>query len=129
MTARQSDRESGFTLVEVLVAFAIAAIASIMVIRISADIVSGGRRVEVAGLHLDEAEGIVLLRATAGTLRAGFEHGTFSDGQPWTLSVADVGPRLGWQNLPPVWRVRLTLGGSDGGLVYTTLVSGGLGGT
>lgn len=121
--------EEGFTLVEVLVAFAIVSLASVMVIRVAADMVAGTRRIEAAGFHLDEAEGIVLSRAAAGTLRAGIERGSFRDGAFWTLNVVDVGPRLGWQNLPPLWRVRLTLGGPDGNLVYSTLVSGGLGGS
>ncbi|TGE01241.1 prepilin-type N-terminal cleavage/methylation domain-containing protein [Methylobacterium nonmethylotrophicum] len=120
--------EEGFTLVEVLVAFAIVALVSLTVIRLAGDMAVAGRRVETAAIRLDEAEGIVLLRAAAGSLRAGIEQGRFSDGQPWTLSVVDVGPALGWRDLPPLWRVRLALGGPDGSLVYATLIAGGLGG-
>ncbi|MGY2049049.1 prepilin-type N-terminal cleavage/methylation domain-containing protein [Methylobacterium sp. JK268] len=120
--------DAGFTLVEVLVAFAIVSLVSLMVIRIAADMAVGGRRIETAAIRLDEAEGIVLVRAAAGSLRPGLEQGRFGDGQPWTLTVVDARPVLGWRDLPPLWRVRLTLDRPDGQLIYATLIAGGLGG-
>lgn len=125
---RRGDGEAGFTLVEVLVAFAIASLASVMVLRLASDLTVGSRRIDAAAFRLDEAESLVLVRAAAGSLRAGLEQGRFGDGQPWTLSVVDAAPMLGWHDVPPLWRVRLTLGGPDGRLIYTTLVAGGLGG-
>jgi general secretion pathway protein I len=124
---RRGD-EAGFTLVEVLVAFAVVSLVSLIVIRVAGTMAAGHRRIATAEIRLDEAEGLVRLRAAAGTLRAGSEQGRFADGRPWTLSVSDAGPRLGWQGLPPLWQVRLTLGGPEGSLVYATLVPGGLGG-
>ncbi|SFU48892.1 general secretion pathway protein I [Methylobacterium sp. 174MFSha1.1] len=126
--AGRGGGEAGFTLVEVLVAFAIASLASLMVLRLTGDLTVNGRRIDAAAIRLDEAEGLILVRVAAGTLRAGFEQGRFGDGQPWTLSVVDAGPVLGWRDLPPLWRVRLTLGGPEGRVVYATLVAGGLGG-
>lgn len=128
MTRTGRSGEDGFTLVEVLVAFAIVSLVCVMVIRLTGDMLSGSRRIESAGIHLDEAEGIVMLRAAAGTLRAGTEQGRFSDGRPWTLSVVEAGSQIGWQNMPPLFRTRLTLGGPDGSLVYATLIAGGLSG-
>ncbi|MBE7243621.1 MAG: prepilin-type N-terminal cleavage/methylation domain-containing protein [Actinomycetospora chiangmaiensis] len=124
---RRGD-EAGFTLVEVLVAFAIVSLVSLMVIRVAGTMAAGHRRIAIAEVHLDEAEGLVRLRAAAGSLRAGSEQGRFADGYPWTLSVSDAGPRLGWQGLPPLWQVHLTQGGPEGSLVYATLIPGGLGG-
>lgn len=120
--------EDGFTLVEVLVAFAIVALATMFVIRINGDIVARGQRVEAIDTVIDEAESIVQVRAAAGALRAGTERGRFSDGRIWSLEVGDIGPMVGWQNLPPLWRVRLREGGADGRVIYTTLVAEGLGG-
>lgn len=120
--------EDGFTLVEVLVAFAIVALCAVFVLRIGGEVVVRGQRVEAVDVVTDEAEGIVQLRAAAGTLRAGFEQGLFSNGRAWSLEATDIAPRLGWPNQRPLWRVRLREGGADGRLLYTTLVAEGLGG-
>ncbi len=123
-----AEAEAGFTLVEVLVAFAIVALATMFVLRIHGDILARGQRVEAIDIVIDEAESIVQLRAAAGALRPGIEQGRFSNGRLWSLEVADIGPMLGWQKLPPLWRVRLREGAADGRVIYTTLVAEGLGG-
>lgn len=126
MRAR-ADGEEGFTLVEVLVAFALVAIGMVLALQVAGSTGTGLSRVAAAEVFADEAEGIVALRVASG-LRPGLERGTFSNGEPWTLSVADVGPSLGWSRLPPLWRVRLTRGGPEGRAIYATLVAGGYGG-
>ncbi|SFH07534.1 PulJ/GspJ family protein [Methylobacterium gossipiicola] len=119
--------EAGFTLVEVLVAFALVALGMVAALQVAGSTVLGLGRVAAVDRVVDEAQGIVALRAAAG-LRPGLEQGVFSDGAPWTLSVTDVGPRLGWQRVPPLWRVCLTRGGPEGRPVYVTLMAGAPGG-
>jgi general secretion pathway protein I len=115
-------------LVEVLVAFALVALGTLLILRIGLETAARARHLDATDLLLDEAEGVVMLRVAAGTLHAGVEQGRFSDGRVWSLSTIDVGPAAGWHDLPPLWRVRLTEGGPDGQLVYMTLITGGLGG-
>lgn len=119
--------EAGFTLVEVLVAFALVALGMVAALQVAGSTGLGLGRVAAADRVIDEARGIVALRAAAG-LRPGLERGAFSDGEPWTLSVTDVGPRLGWHKLPPLWRVCLTRGGPEGRPVYVTVMAGASGG-
>jgi len=119
-----TEDEAGFTLVEVLVAFALVAIGMVGALQVAGNTGLGLGRVAAVDVVSDEAEGIVALRV-AGGLRAGLEQGAFSNGEPWSLSVSDVGREVGWPQVPPLWRVRLTRGGPEGRLVYVTLVAGG----
>ena len=118
----------GFTVVEMLVAFAIVALCTVSALEVSATLGRQGGRTEAVLRAADEAQGVVWLRLAAGTLRPGVETGRFSDGRPWFLEVADVGPRLGWRNVPPVWHVRLTREAPRGPVVYETVLTAGLGG-
>ncbi|GAB6845821.1 general secretion pathway protein I [Methylorubrum rhodinum] len=118
----------GFTLVEMLVAFAIVSLCTVSALDVAASLGRQSGQVEAALRAVDEARGIVALRLAAGTLRRGAETGRFSDGQTWILDVADVGPRLGWHDVPPVWHVRLTRDAPRGPVVYETVLTVGLGG-
>ncbi|TXM72380.1 type II secretion system protein [Methylobacterium sp. WL12] len=116
--------EEGFTIVEVVVAFAITALAMIAAIEVSGAVAMGVRRVEAARVASDEAEGVVLARFAAGPPQAGVERGTFSDGSAWTLRIADAAPAMGLGRVPPLWLVRLSRGPVEGRPIYTTLVPG-----
>lgn len=120
--------EDGFTLVEMLVAFAVVALCTVTALQISASLSRQGAGIEAALRAADEAQGIVWTRFALGSLRPGREAGRFSDGSPWMLTVSDVAPALGWRNVPPVWHLRLTRGGADGAIVYETVLAAGLGG-
>ncbi|BCM84464.1 hypothetical protein [Methylobacterium indicum] len=117
-------REDGFTTVEVLVAFAIAAAATIMAFEIAGTAAGAVRRLEARRIAADEAEGVVLRRLAEGPLRPGLIQGRFSDGTPWTLAILDLRPILGLGRAPPLWRVRVTAGGPDAPPLYATLVAG-----
>lgn len=116
--------EAGFTLVEVLVAFAVAAAASILVLQIAGTTTAGIRRLETLRIAADEAEGIALRRLAEGSLRPDLVQGTFSDGSGWTLSVTDARPALGLGRVPPLWLLRVSRAGPAGEPVYATLVPG-----
>lgn len=121
---RPEAEEAGFTLVEVLVAFALVALGLMTALQVAGSTGFGLRRVAAADIAIDEAEGIVTLQV-AGDLRPGLMQGTFSDGAPWSLAVTEA---AGWPQGPPLWRLRLTRGGPGGPAVYVTLVAGGYGG-
>jgi general secretion pathway protein I len=116
--------EDGFTTVEVLVAFAIAAAATIMAFEIAGTAAGAVRRLETRRIAADEAEGVVLRRLAEGPLRPGLVQGRFSDGTPWTLAVLDLRPVLGLGRAPPLWQVRVAAGGSEARPLYATLVPG-----
>ncbi|MCF4125465.1 type II secretion system protein [Methylobacterium sp. SyP6R] len=112
--------EEGFTTVEVLVAFGIAAAATIMAFQIAGTAAAAVRRIEARRVAADEAEGVVLRRLAEGPLRPGLARGVFSDGTPWTLAVTDLRPALGLGRVPPLWQVRVT--GASTVPLYATLI-------
>jgi len=121
---RESGGEDGFTLVEVLVAFAIAALGILLALQIAGEATLGLRRVAALRIEADEAEGVCLRRIADGALAPATVAGRFSNGRPWTLTVSDSRPALPAHGGPPLWRIRLTRGGPDGATLYTTLVPG-----
>ncbi|PIK68884.1 general secretion pathway protein [Methylobacterium frigidaeris] len=114
--------EEGFTTVEVLVAFGIAAAATVMAFQIAGTATVAVRRIEASRVAADEAEGIVLRRLAEGPLRPGLVRGAFSDGTPWTLAVTDLRPALGLGRMPPLWQVQVT--GPSAVPLYATLIPG-----
>lgn len=112
--------EEGFTTVEVLVAFGIAAAATLMAFQIAGTAAAAVRRIEASRVAADEAEGVVLRRLAEGPLRPGLVQGVFSDGTPWTLAIADLRPVLGLGRVPPLWQVRVT--GPAAVPLYATLI-------
>ena len=131
MTARRRRRprrdgagEEGFTTVEVLVAFGIAAAATVMAFEIAGTAAVAVRRLDARRVAADEAEGVVLRRLADGPLRPGLAQGAFSDGSPWTLSIVDLRPALGLGRVPPLWQIRVSGADPATAPVYTTLVPG-----
>lgn len=125
---RARDAESGFTIAEVLVAFAVASLGALLALEIAGSTTSGVRRLESARASLDEAEGVALRRIAAGPLGPGLTQGRFSDGTAWTLRVTDARPALGNPRLPPLWQIQVEQGAGERGggePLYTTLVAGG----
>lgn len=120
---RDGDAEAGFTLVEVLVAFAVASLGALLALEIAGATAGGVRRLDAARAALDEAEGVALRRIAAGSLAPGSLQGTFSDGTAWTLRVTDARPALGNPRLPPLWQIEVAQGAGEP--LYTTLVAGG----
>jgi general secretion pathway protein I len=112
--------QEGFTTVEVLVAFGIAAAATVMAFEIAGTAAGAVRRIEARRVAADEAEGVVLRRLSEGPLRPGVVQGVFSDGTPWTLSITDLRPALGLGRVPPLWQVRVT--GASAAPLYATLI-------
>jgi general secretion pathway protein I len=112
--------EAGFTTVEVLVAFGIAAAATLMAFQIAGTAAAAVRRIEASRVAADEAEGVVLRRLAAGPLRPGLVRGAFSDGTPWALTITDLRPALRLGSVPPLWQIRVM--GSSAVPIYATLI-------
>jgi general secretion pathway protein I len=121
---RDGAGEAGFTTVEVLVAFGIAAAATVMAFQIAGTAAGAVRRLDARRVAADEAEGVVLRRLADGPLRPGLAQGAFSDGSPWTLSIVDLRPVLGLGRVPPLWQVRVSRPDPAAAPVYTTLIPG-----
>ncbi len=121
---RDRDGEDGFTVVEVVVAFAVAALGILLALQIAGETTLGLRHVAELRTEADEAEGVCLRLIAAGPLGPVTAEGRFSNGRPWTLIVTDSRPALPARRGPPLWRIRLTRGGPDGAALYTTLVPG-----
>lgn len=121
-TGQDAGSEDGFTVVEVLVAFAIAALGMLLAGQIAGDTMAGLRRAAVLHGEADEAESICLRRLADGPLRPELVEGRFTNGQPWTLQVSNVRAALRSPRGPALWRLVLTRGGPDGLAIYTTLI-------
>lgn len=120
----RAEREAGFTIAEVLVAFTIAALGTILALEIAGMTAGGVQRLDRRRVLADESEGVVLRAVAAGNLRPGLIQGRFSDGTAWVLGVSDARPALGLGRAPPLWRLRLTRDAPSGELLYTTLMPG-----
>jgi type II secretion system protein I len=81
--------QSGFTLVETLVALAIVGLSSAVLFKVISDNLDRTRRMRDDALAMSRVESL-LAQATAGTPRA--MHGSFQDGSVWQV---DVTPALG----------------------------------
>lgn len=119
-----AGKEAGFTIAEVLVAFVIAALGTVLTLEIAGLTAGGVQRLDRRRVPADESEGVVLRFVAAGGLRPGLTRGAFSDGTGWVLGVSDARAALGLGRAPPLWRIRLTRDGPGGALLYTTLMPG-----
>ncbi|MBE7219422.1 MAG: prepilin-type N-terminal cleavage/methylation domain-containing protein [Caulobacteraceae bacterium] len=82
--------DAGFTLVEVLVAFFIAALTLTAALRVLGEGAQWARRGPAAALRMEEAASVLDSLAADPALRSGERDGTFTDGQPWRARVTDV---------------------------------------
>lgn len=123
-TPNDAGGEAGFTITEVLVAFMIAALGTVLALEIAGMTAGGVQRLERRRVAADESEGVVLRLVAAGGLRPGLIRGRFSDGTAWVLGVSDARAALGLGRAPPLWRLRLTRDEPSGPLLYTTLMPG-----
>lgn len=79
-----SNRQSGFTLVEILVALAILGLSGAVLFKVISDNLDRTRRTRDDALAMSRVESLLTL-ATAGTPHA--MHGTFPDGFAWRIDV------------------------------------------
>jgi general secretion pathway protein I len=87
---RPRDQEAGFTLVEVLVAFFIAALTLTAALRVLGEGTASARRGPEAAARLEEATSLVETLLAAPRLAPGERDGLFADGRRWRVRVTDV---------------------------------------
>lgn len=121
---RAADREAGFTLVEVLVAFFIAALTLTMALRVLGEGAGWARRGPAVALRLDEAASVVDALLADPSLRPGERDGMFADGQRWRAHVSDVTGAVVPKAAPArLLRVDLMASGAVAAPLLSTLIA------
>jgi general secretion pathway protein I len=87
---RNEVSESGFTLIEVLVAFFIAALALTSALRVLGEGSRWARRGPDAAAELEEAASVMDTLVAMPKLHPGEQDGSFADGRHWRAQVTDV---------------------------------------
>lgn len=114
--------DAGFTLVEVLVAFVIAAMTLTMAMRVLGEGAVWARRGPAAALRMEEAASIMDGLLADPALRPGERAGTFADGQPWQARISDVTAAVVSQGAPArLLRLDLSAGSTAGAPMLSTL--------
>ena len=118
-----AGRKAGFTLVEVLVAFFIAALTLTMALRVLGEGAGWARRGPAAALRMEEAASVMEALLADPALRPGERAGTFTDGQPWRARVTDVTAAVVSGPAPArLLRVDLSAAGAAAAPLLATLV-------
>ena len=116
--------DAGFTLVEVLVAFVIAAMTLTMAMRVLGEGAMWARRGPAAALRMEEAASIMDGLLADPALRPGERTGSFADGQPWRARITDVTTAVVSQAAPArLLRLDLSAGGEVGAPMLSTLAT------
>lgn len=83
-------RQDGFTLIEVLVAFFIAALTLTAAMRVLTEGSGWARRGPAAAIRMEEALSILDTVMAAPSLGPGEQEGVFADGRGWRVRVTDI---------------------------------------
>lgn len=121
--ARHGGNEAGFTLVEVLVAFFIAALTLTAALRVLGEGAAWARRGPAAALRMEEAASVLDSLAADPALRSGERGGTFTDGQPWRARVTDVTALAAAGGVGRLLRLDLYAGSGGGTPLLVTLAT------
>ncbi len=117
----RGDSEAGFTLVEVLVAFFIAALTLTMALRVLSEGAGWARRGPAAALRMEEAASVMDTLVADPALRPGERDGAFADGQPWRARISDVTATVVPAAPARLLRVDLFAGTTQGDPMLATL--------
>ncbi|WP_282585086.1 type II secretion system protein [Lichenifustis flavocetrariae] len=86
----RQDREGGFTLIEVLVAFMIIALTVTMALRVLAEGAAWARRGPAQSSRIEEAASVMDGLLADRHLQPGDTSGAFTDGARWRARIVDV---------------------------------------
>ncbi|MDX7951712.1 prepilin-type N-terminal cleavage/methylation domain-containing protein [Lichenihabitans sp. Uapishka_5] len=115
--------EAGFTLVEVLVAFFIAALTLTMALKVLGEGAGWARRGPATALRLEEAASLLDATLAEPGLAPGERTGRFADGAPWRLRVVDVTAEVVPGAPAQLMRVEVLAGPRQGPALLSTLAT------
>ena len=120
----RQDREGGFTLIEVMVAFMIIALTVTMALRVLAEGAAWARRGPAQSIRVEEAASVMDGLLGDRGLQPGDKSGAFTDGGRWRARIVDVTTFVMPKAPARLLRIEVFLDESGGAPQLVTMATG-----